>query len=68
MFPLLRDQEIRREQYRDLLRESAFDRLIQQAKGRVRRRMDVARAVRHEPRRPRVWCVPSGLEPACVII
>jgi len=63
MFPMLRDCEIREEQYRDLLRESVFERLAYRAKVLVN-----SLAERHEPGRPHVWCVPAGLEPACVAV
>ena len=68
MFPLMRDYEIRKEQYRDLLKESAFERLARRAIGRVRRRLEESLTERHEPGRPHVWCVPTGLEPACVVV
>ena len=64
MFTMNRQYEVRREQYRDLLRKSVFERLAQQAKGLVIRRL----AAQHEPGRPHVWCVPAGLEPACVAV
>jgi len=67
MFPILRDYEIRKEQYRDLLRESVFERLVQRAKGR-KRRLRVAPDVQHEPGRPHIWCVPTGLGAACVAV
>jgi hypothetical protein len=68
MFPTLRDYEVREEQYRDLFRESVFERLVQQVKGRKRRRLQVAKAEQHEPGRPHVWCVPTGLGAACVAV
>ena len=68
MFPILRDYEVREEQYRDLLRESVFERLVQQAKGQKRRRLQVTPAERHESGWPHVWCVPAGLGAACVAV
>lgn len=68
MFPMLWEYEVRKEQYRDLLRESVFERLAQRVGDRSRRRLEDISAERHEPGRPYVWCVPVGLEPACVAV
>jgi len=68
MFPLMRDYEIRREQYRDLLRKSMFERLTGRAMGWARRRSEERLTERHETGMPQVWCVSAALEPACMVV
>jgi hypothetical protein len=67
MFPTQLDVQVRHEQYKDLIRESTLERLVQNTwtilasrRGRVDRPIE-----RHDPGRPHLWCQPFHADRVC---
>jgi hypothetical protein len=69
MFPIEFDVRVRHEQYVDLLRESARERLIRAVRSRsIRKQRALWPAEKHDPGRPYLWCQILGAERACLYV